>query len=437
MNTRPNVRLGALTIAWLVCVDLAACAAAESASLDANSGPTAPAGVAETASPANQPPQQKPVADPSKVEDLLNLDIDQLSKVQLRGGSKQTNLTSPSSQMSGKAADTGEATSTADLLKEAPSVSTRRVSAVSFDPRVRGYNSSELNATANGMNQLKARLDIDTLFSQIDPGVVQNITVIDGPYTSLYGPGFAFMIADLLPAPRFDAPQTHFSTNFVYGSNAQALYTRDNALTGGKDWGACVSYGLRDGNDYRTGGPNGYLIPSRYQKWDTMAAVSFDVSPLARIEVNCLRTEMNGVELPGVIYDIQNSKNDQFNLRYIIQEDPNGPQQLVLQAWYTQTAFYGDASSPSKQSSFYQAFLYEPYLSDGVDSSPVNTQGKGDLESLGVRALRTFGQADSMQWTVGADWRRYSQHYLEQNRPGQRFSGRERPATPDRPFPGY
>jgi len=165
MNTRPNVRLGALTIAWLVCVDLAACAAAESASLDANSGPTAPAGVAETASPANQPPQQKPVADPSKVEDLLNLDIDQLSKVQLRGGSKQTNLTSPSSQMSGKAADTGEATSTADLLKEAPSVSARRVSAVSFDPRVRGYNSSELNATANGMNQLKARLDIDTLLS--------------------------------------------------------------------------------------------------------------------------------------------------------------------------------------------------------------------------------------------------------------------------------
>jgi outer membrane receptor protein involved in Fe transport len=354
--------------------------------------------------------------DPSKAEDLLNLDIDQLSKVQIHGGSKQTNLTAPSSRMSGSAADTGEATSTADLLKEAPSVSARRVSAITFDPHVRGYNSGQLNATANGMNQLKARLDIDTLFSQIDPGVVQNITVIDGPYTSLYGPGFAFMVADLLPAPRFETPRTEVSTNFVYGSNAQALYTRDNAITGGKDWGACVSYGLRDGNDYRTGGSDGYLIPSRYQKWDALAAVSFDVNPLSRIEVNVLRTEMNGVQLPGVVYDIQNSKNDQYNLRYVIQEDPKGPQQLVLQTWYTQTFFYGDATSSSKQSSFYQAFLYEPYLSDGVDSSPVNTQGRGDLESLGVRALGTFGQADSMQWTVGADWRRYSQHYLEQNR---------------------
>jgi hypothetical protein len=92
----------------------------------------------------------------------------------------------------------------------------------------------------------------------IDPGVVQDITVIDGPYTSLYGPGFAFMAADLLSAPRFDVPQTRLSTNFVYGSNAQALYNRDNVLTGGKDWGACISYGLRDGNDYRTGGPDGY-----------------------------------------------------------------------------------------------------------------------------------------------------------------------------------
>jgi iron complex outermembrane recepter protein len=410
------VRCWVLMTTWLICVDFAARAVAESTLSDANSGPVAAAGIAEAASPANQPPQKKSAVDPNKAEDLLNLDIDQLSKVAVHGGSKQTNLTSPSSQVSGKAADSGEATSTADLLKEAPSVSARRVSAITFDPNVRGYNSSQLNATANGMNQLKARLDIDTLFSQIDPGVVQNITVIDGPYTSLYGPGFAFMVADLLPAPRFETPQTHLSTNFVYGSNAQALYTRDNAITGGTDWGACISYGLRDGNDYRTGGPNSYLIPSRYQKWDTFVAASFDVSPLARIEFNCLRTEMNGVELPGVVYDIQNSTNDQFNLSYIIQEDRQGPKQFVLQSWYTQTFYHGDASSPSKQASFYRAYLFEPYLSTDPANTPVNTEGKGDLESLGVRALRTFGQADSPQWTVGADYRRYRQHYLEQSR---------------------
>jgi outer membrane receptor protein involved in Fe transport len=383
----------------------------ETALLETKPGSEPPAISAQTTPSESQPQQKQSTPDFNSVTNLLNLDIDQLAKVPVRSGASQTNLTSPSSIVNGSAANTGEAASTATLMKQAPGVNARRVSAITFDPRIRGYNSSQLNATANGMNQLKARLDIDTLFSQIDPGIVQDITIIDGPYTSLYGPGFAFMIADLLPAPRFETPQTHLSTNFVYGSNAQSLYTRDNAMTGGKDWGACVSYGLRDGNDYRTGGPNGYLIPSRYQKWDSMVAAGFDLNPVARVEFNCLRTEMNDVELPGVIYDIQNSKNDQYNLRYIIQEDPKGPEQLVLQSWYTQTFYFGNSTRESKQTSFYHAFLTDSSWKE----NPVNTYGQGDLESLGVRALRTFGEIDSPQLTVGVDWRRYSQHYLEQS----------------------
>ena len=35
---------------------------------------------------------------------------------------------------------------------------------------------------------------------------------------------------------------------------------------------------------------------------------------------------MNNVELPGVVYDLNNSTNNQFNLNYIVQEDPQGSQ---------------------------------------------------------------------------------------------------------------
>ena len=55
-----------------------------------------------------------------------------------------------------------------------PDVSTRKTSAINLDPRIRGYNSDELNATANGMTELKTRMDIDSALSQIDPGVVDN-----------------------------------------------------------------------------------------------------------------------------------------------------------------------------------------------------------------------------------------------------------------------
>ena len=52
-------------------------------------------------------------------------------------------------------------------------MSTQKTSAINLDPQIRGYHSGQLNASANGMSELKTRLDIDSAFSQIDPGVVR------------------------------------------------------------------------------------------------------------------------------------------------------------------------------------------------------------------------------------------------------------------------
>jgi outer membrane receptor protein involved in Fe transport len=111
---------------------------------------------------------------------------------------------------------------------------------------------------------------------------------------------------------------------------------------------------------------------------------------------------------------LDNSANNQYNLRYIIQEDRNGPQQLLLQAWHEETLFHGDASRASKQLSFYQAFIAEVPADHGYPR-PVNTLAEGDSVSTGVRCLRTLGQADGPQWTVGADWRRFEQRYQERD----------------------
>jgi outer membrane receptor protein involved in Fe transport len=118
--------------------------------------------------------------------------------------------------------------------------------------------------------------------------------------------------------------------------------------------------------------------------------------------------------MPGIVYDLNNSTNSQFNLRYIVQEDRDGPQQLLVQSWHEDTLFFGNASRLSKQVSFYQDFIAQTPADHGL-TRPVTTLANGYSDSTGVRSLRTFGQADGPQWTLGADWRRFEQRYLEQD----------------------
>ena len=117
--------------------------------------------------------------------------------------------------------------------------------------------------------------------------------------------------------------------------------------------------------------------------------------------------------MPGIIYDLNNSTNNQFNVRYIVQEDRKGPEQLLVQAWHQETFFEGN-SRPYKFDDFYFPFVTLPVEGDSGDI-PVESFAQGHLTSTGFRALRTFGDADSPQWTIGFDYRRVEQRYLERD----------------------
>ena len=358
------------------------------------------------------PGDADPVATPKKPKALFNVDLDQLGQIPVKPSAAAREQDVPSSHVTTSDSSNRNAATTGELLEKATSVNVRRTSAINLDALVRGYNSQQTVAVANGMNELKTRVDIDSLFSQVDPGIVQDITVIDGPYSALYGPGFAFLVADLHQGQRYDDGfQGHASGTMSYGTNGGALYTRGNAWGGGSDYSAYVSYGLRAGNDYRTGGSNGTRIPSSYNKQDSLVALSRDLRGDARIDFDYLRTEINNLELPGVVYDINNSLNNQFNVKYVVQEDRQGPEQFAIQAWFHETGYQGDASSRAKQDSFYRFFSTASVVPD----FPINTISSGRSTSMGARTFATFGGADEPQWTVGADWRRSTTQYQERD----------------------
>lgn len=306
---------------------------------------------------------------------------------------------------------------TGQLLERAPSVNLLRTSAVNLDPRVRGYRMSQLNASANGITQLKTRVDIDSLFSSIDPGIVNNLQVIDGPYTSKFGPGYAFLIADLMPTPRYDQARGEGRTILSQDTNGRNFYFRQNLLGGGQNWGVVASYGLRFGSAYNPGGNStDFQVPAAYNQWDGFTSAGFDVSKRSRVEFNYVRVEKNGVQLPGVVYDITQSVDEQWNIRYVVQEDKQSPERFLVQYWWTKTPYQGNSLNPLKQQTFYQAFIVNDFRGFVPPNNAFNlsaTFSRGFLQTQGVRSLLTFGEKDSPLLTLGADWRRYTQLYVE------------------------
>jgi iron complex outermembrane receptor protein len=301
-----------------------------------------------------------------------------------------------------------------ELLQQASTVSVRRASAINLDARIRAFNPSQINAVAGGVNQLKTRIDIDSLFSQIDPAHVQAMTVIDGPYSSLYGPGFAFLIADMRSPRRFDSPQGSLKSAFGYETNGSQLFWRQGASAGGTAWGFLSSFGQRVGNDYTSGGDR-FRIPASFGQWDGFASFSLDVANNQTFDLFYLHNEQNDVELPGVAYDLRQSANHQFSLRYAVWEGDRETERLVLHAWATDTRFRGDNFAPSKQSTFFGRFI-------GVPFGPYNEPGLGSLSTLlthggsstvGARGYLKLGDPDGWQLIAGLDWRLEKLFYRE------------------------
>lgn len=356
-------------------------------------------------------------APPTTPEQILNLDIEQLGDIQVRASAQATTGAPGTTLNVENLLDAAPAT-TGELLRDAPSVTLRRTSSINLDPRVRGYHSPQINANADGVTQLKTRIDIDSLFSQVDPGLVSQMTVIDGPYTSLYGPGYAFLSAELAAPPRYATPEVHGQSTLGQDSNGGNIAWQESLWGGGQDWGFYASYVQRSGSDYSAGGNSvDWRIPASYNAWNGYGAFSIDMTSRSRLDFSYLHSEQNNTELPGVVYDITNSSTSQWNARVVWQERRDEPERAVVQYWHTETEYYGNSLAPSKHLTFYDRFVTDNFLQFAPGAASVfavtNTFANGGLSSDGVRALMNLGDPDLLWATVGADYRRYQLQHFE------------------------
>ncbi len=268
------------------------------------------------------------------------------------------------------------------------------------DTRVRGSGTGSL--LASGSYWVPARQDLDTMLSKIDSRIIQDVIVVKGPYSSLYGPGTQFVDVGLLQSPRFDdGYETHSSTSLEYKTNGEQWYGRESVWGGDEDWGYRIGYGNRTGNDYTMG--NGKKLPSSYKSQDFDAALGFDIDDDQHIEFNYLRLDQTDVESPGQFFDINFLVTDAFEVTYTL-EDQYYFDRFTAEGWYNRTRFEGDANRSGKRKQIPSIPLVTDNLATDVDSM-----------STGYSTTLTWGQAGETQLIAGTDFRYLNQELNETN----------------------
>jgi outer membrane receptor protein involved in Fe transport len=301
----------------------------------------------------------------------------------------------------GLEAGTRVTTDAGSLLGKSPSilgVGVQRRTPIVSDPRIRGSRVGQL--AASGSYWLPARIDLDTILSKIDSRIIDDITVIKGPYSARYGPGFDFVDVQLAQSPRYENGfQSHGSTSVDYQVNGQQWYGRQSLWGGGSDWGFRTGYGHRTGNDYVSG--DGTEIPSSYKSRDIDLALGADLTADSSLEFNALRLDQTDVEYPGQAFDMDYLVTDGYDLEYALQDTPYFDR-LVISAWYNRTRFAGNAQAPGKRRQF-------PFF------DLINYQGftDADLRSTGYSAAVTRGEDGDPQLTAGVDLRHVNQELNE------------------------
>ena len=227
---------------------------------------------------------------------------------------------------------------------EIQTVNIQRRSAISFDPRIRGYRLGQVLTYGEGAYFMPVRPDLDSMLSKIDPQLTDNISVIPGPYTTRLGPGFSFLDVNLTDTPRYqNGPEAHNRFGYDFRSNGSRQYARDAFYGGGADYGYIVNAGFRNGVDYLAG--NGQKIPGSYNVNNITAQVGIDLGSYTKLETRYDFLDQTKTEYPGQLFQVDNLQTDNASFSLHDYDDPCADIRMRIDGWYNHTPLRGSVGS--------------------------------------------------------------------------------------------
>lgn len=295
------------------------------------------------------------------------------------------------------------------LIQESPevqAVNIQRRSAVAFDPRVRGYHIGQVYTQGEGLWWNPVRPDLDSMLGRLDPHLIDRLDVIPGPYSVRYGPGFAFIDADLADTPRYyNGCEVHNRTGYTIRANGAQHYAVDTFYGGSADYGFIINYSYRNGADYYAG--NGVKMPSSYLLNNVSTQFGVDVAEESRLEMRYDFLDQRDTQIPGQFFNIDELESHAF-LVSLIDEQCGAPwQQMRMDAWHHRTPTRGSVGNePVFQ---IQDRITAALQNAGSGNVIFNGQTQAELMSSGGRTEFLFGERDGAQLRTGVDLRHMRQ----------------------------
>lgn len=192
-----------------------------------------------------------------------------------------------------------------ELLRQLPGVNSVRRGPLGFDPVVRGMRETEVGVYLDGSRIFPAGpARMDSALSHFDPGAVQSVEVVAGPYALTWGAGNLTAIrATTQELPPFRAGYAHGDARFGFDSNMDALETvgtasgRSGALS---YWG----YGVyRQGDDYEDG--NGDVVPADFQSREVRGKLGYELAPGSDLTFSTGYQQQREIDYPGRLLDAE------------------------------------------------------------------------------------------------------------------------------------
>lgn len=192
-----------------------------------------------------------------------------------------------------------------EVLRQLPGVDSVRRGPVGFDPVVRGLRETEVGVYLDGSRIFPGgAARMDSALSHFDPGAVQSVEVVGGPYALTWGAGNLSAIrAKTQEVPPQRSGYAHGDLRFGFDSNMDALETvgtasgRANAFS---YWG----YGVyRQGDDYEDG--NGDQVPADFLSREVRGKVGYQIDQSSHLTLASGYQQQRDIDYPGRLLDAE------------------------------------------------------------------------------------------------------------------------------------